>query len=42
VGEDCKEFKMYRKGKTSEKKRHLAAFVFVPPVFWEKFPTAEF
>jgi hypothetical protein len=24
------------------KKRHLAAFVFVPSVFGEKFPTAEF
>jgi hypothetical protein len=37
----CKEFKMYRKGKDI-KKRHLAAFVFVPTVFGEKFPTAEF
>jgi hypothetical protein len=25
-----------------DKKRHLAAFVFVPSVFGEKFPTAEF
>jgi hypothetical protein len=39
--EDCKEFKMYRKGKDI-KKRHLTAFVFVPSVFGEKFPTAEF
>jgi hypothetical protein len=38
----CKEFKMYRKGKRHQKKRHLAAFVFVPSVFGEKFPTAEF
>jgi hypothetical protein len=42
VREDCKEFKMYRKGKDIRKKRHLAAFVFVPSVFGEKFPTAEF
>jgi hypothetical protein len=33
---------MYRKGKNIRKKRHLAAFVFVPSVFREKFPTAEF
>ncbi len=44
---------MYRKGKGIRKKRHqnfklpnlcgnLAAFVFVPSVFGEKFPTAEF
>jgi hypothetical protein len=33
---------MYRKGKDIRKKRHLAAFVFVPSVFGEKFPTAEF
>jgi hypothetical protein len=26
---------------TSERKRHLASFVFVPSVFGEKFPTAE-
>jgi hypothetical protein len=32
----CKEFKMYRKGKDIRKKRHLAAFVFVPSVFGEK------
>jgi hypothetical protein len=32
---------MYRKGKDIRKKRHLAAFVFVPSVFGEKFPTAE-
>jgi hypothetical protein len=42
IREDCKEFKMYRKGKDIRKKRHLAAFVFVPSVFGEKFPTAEF
>jgi hypothetical protein len=40
--EDCKEFKMYRKGKDIRKKRNLAAYVFVPSVFGEKFPTAEF
>jgi hypothetical protein len=33
---------MYRKGKDIRKKRHPAAFVFVPSVFGEKFPTAEF
>jgi hypothetical protein len=33
---------MYRKEKDTRKKRHLAAFVFVPSVFGEKFPTAEF
>jgi hypothetical protein len=33
---------MYRKGKDIIKKRHLTAFVFVPSVFGEKFPTAEF
>jgi hypothetical protein len=33
---------MYRKGKDIRKKRHLAAFGFVPFVFGEKFPTAEF
>jgi hypothetical protein len=33
---------MYRKGKYIRKKRHLAAFVFVPSVFGEKFPTDEF
>jgi hypothetical protein len=38
----CKEFKMYRQGKDIRKKRHLAAFVFVPFVFGEEFPTAEF
>jgi hypothetical protein len=27
---------MYRKGKDIRKKRHLAAFVFVPSVFGEK------
>jgi hypothetical protein len=40
-----KEFKMYRKGKYIRKKRRIAAFVFVPSVFGEKFPkfrTAEF
>jgi hypothetical protein len=42
VREDCKEWKMYRKRKDIRKKRHLAAFVFVPSVFGEKFPTAEF
>jgi hypothetical protein len=31
-----------RKGKDIRKKRHQAAFVFVPSVFGEKFPTAEF
>ena len=36
------KFKMYMKGKGIRKKRHLAAFVFVPSVFGEKFPTAEF
>jgi hypothetical protein len=40
--EDFKELKMYRKGKVIRKKRHLAAFVLVPSVFGEKFPTAEF
>jgi hypothetical protein len=40
--EYCKEFNMYRKGKYIRKKRHLAAFIFVPSVFEEKFPTAEF
>jgi hypothetical protein len=40
--EICREFKMYRKGKDIRKKRHLAAFVFVPSVFGEKFPTSEF
>jgi hypothetical protein len=38
----CKEFKMYKKGRDIRKKRHLAAFGFVPSVFEEKFPTAEF
>ncbi len=33
---------MYRKGKDIRKKKHLCAFVFVPSVFGEKFPTAEF
>jgi hypothetical protein len=28
------EFKMYRKGKDIRKKRHLAAFVFFPSLFW--------
>jgi hypothetical protein len=42
VREDCKEFKMYRKGKDIRKKRHLAALVFVPTVFGEKLLTAEF
>jgi hypothetical protein len=32
----------YRKGKDIRKKGHPAAFVFVPSVFGEKFPTAEF
>jgi hypothetical protein len=31
-----------QEGKRHQKKRHLAAFVFVPSVFGEKFPTAEF
>jgi hypothetical protein len=31
-----------QEGKNIRKNRHLAAFVFVPSVFWEKFPTAEF
>jgi hypothetical protein len=39
---NCKEFKMYNKGKRHRKKRHLAAFVFVPSVFGEKFLTAAF
>jgi hypothetical protein len=38
----CEEFKMYRKVKDIRKKRDLAAFVFVPSFFGEKFPTAEF
>jgi hypothetical protein len=42
VREDCKELKMYKKGKDIRKKRHLAAFVFFSSVFGEKFPTAEF
>jgi hypothetical protein len=34
---------MYRREKTSEKSDiYVAAFVFVPSVFGEKFPTAEF
>jgi hypothetical protein len=33
---------MHRKRKDIRKKRNLAAFVFVPSVFGEKFPTAEF
>jgi hypothetical protein len=33
---------MYREGKDIRKKRHLAAFVFVPSAFWEKFSAAEF
>jgi hypothetical protein len=33
---------MYRKRKDIRKKRHLAAFVFIPSVFGEKFPIAEF
>jgi hypothetical protein len=33
---------MYRKRKDIRKKIHLTAFVFVPSVFGEKFPTAEF
>jgi hypothetical protein len=40
VREDCKEFKMNRKGDDIRKKRHLAAFVFVPSVFGEKFPNS--
>jgi hypothetical protein len=31
-----------RREKTSEKETSIAAFVFVPSVFGEKFPTAEF
>jgi hypothetical protein len=31
---------MYRKEKDIRKNRHLSAFVFVPSVFGEKFPTA--
>jgi hypothetical protein len=42
VREEFKEFKMYRKRKDIRKKRHLAAFVFVPSVFGEKFPTLNF
>jgi hypothetical protein len=42
VREDCKQFKMYRKGKGIRKKKHLVAVVFVPSVFGQKFPTAEF
>jgi hypothetical protein len=41
VREDCKELKMYRKGKDISKKRYLSVFVFVSSVFGEKFPTAE-
>jgi hypothetical protein len=37
-----KELIMCRMGKDIRKKRHLDAFVFVPSVFGEKFPTAEF
>jgi hypothetical protein len=35
---------MYRKGEDNRKKRHIyvAAFVFVPSVFGDKFPTTEF
>jgi hypothetical protein len=33
---------MYRRGKDFRKNRYLAAFVFVPSVFGEKSPTAEF
>jgi hypothetical protein len=33
---------MYREGKDIRKKRQLAAFVFVPSVFGEKFKTDEF
>jgi hypothetical protein len=33
---------MHRKGKDIRKKKHLAAFVFVPSVIGEKFPAAEF
>ncbi len=35
--EDCKELKMYRKGKGIRKKRHLDAFDFVFSVFGENF-----
>jgi hypothetical protein len=31
-----------QEGKTLQKKRHLADFIFVPSVFGEKFSTAEF
>jgi hypothetical protein len=31
-----------QEGERHQKKRHLAVFVFVPSVFGEKFPTAEF
>jgi hypothetical protein len=31
-----------QEGKRHQKKRHPAAFVFVPSVFGEKFPLAEF
>jgi hypothetical protein len=31
-----------QEGKRHQKKRHLAAFVFIPSLFGEKFPTAEF
>jgi hypothetical protein len=33
---------MYREGKDIRKKRILTAFVFVPSVFGEKFPTTKF
>jgi hypothetical protein len=32
---------MFRRGKDIRKMRNLAAFVFVPSVFGEKFPTGE-
>jgi hypothetical protein len=38
----CKEFEMYRKGKDIRKKRHLAAFVFVPSVFGGNFQQLNF
>jgi hypothetical protein len=42
IREDCKELKMYRKGNDIRKKIYLAAFVFDPSFFGEKFPAAEF
>jgi hypothetical protein len=37
-----KRIQNVQEGKKHQKKRHLVAFVFVPSVFGEKFPTAEY